>query len=164
MEHRCVEPECHGQFVAQRRSREIRVLIRSMRIRPLLSSRFPSSMHLPHLQTAMAGFFFDNPYRATFEDFASAEYRASTFTGQYTNLFSYWTADEGHLERLLIDRQNACYLSGPWEIINAAGSLYGEKCWLAELHREKQIPCDTLWLDIDHMDGYRVFTWNPAFP
>ena len=22
------------------------------------------------------------------------------------------------------------------------------------------IPCDVLYLDIDHMDGYRVFTWD----
>ena len=36
---------------------------------------------------------------------------------------------------------------------------------LAERHREDEIPCDALWLDIDYMDGYRVFTWNTdAFP
>jgi alpha-glucosidase len=22
------------------------------------------------------------------------------------------------------------------------------------------VPCDVLWLDIEHMDGYRVFTWD----
>ncbi len=27
-------------------------------------------------------------------------------------------------------------------------------------HREHDIPCDALWLDIEYMDGYRVFTWN----
>ncbi|KOF56563.1 alpha-glucosidase [Clostridium sp. DMHC 10] len=26
--------------------------------------------------------------------------------------------------------------------------------------REKDIPCDALYLDIDYMDGYRVFTWD----
>jgi alpha-glucosidase len=26
--------------------------------------------------------------------------------------------------------------------------------------RERGIPCDVLYLDIDHMDGYRVFTWD----
>ena len=34
---------------------------------------------------------------------------------------------------------------------------------LKELDRkfsEYKIPCDGLWLDIDYMDGYRVFTWN----
>ena len=28
-----------------------------------------------------------------------------------------------------------------------------------------EIPCDALWLDIEYMDGYRVFTWDTdAFP
>ncbi|NMF07255.1 glycoside hydrolase family 31 protein [Clostridium beijerinckii] len=31
---------------------------------------------------------------------------------------------------------------------------------IASTLREKDIPCDTLYLDIDYMDGYRVFTWD----
>ena len=31
---------------------------------------------------------------------------------------------------------------------------------LAKTFRDKQIPCDALYLDIDYMDDYRVFTWN----
>jgi alpha-glucosidase len=27
--------------------------------------------------------------------------------------------------------------------------------------RQRGLPCDALHLDIDYMDGYRVFTWNP---
>jgi alpha-glucosidase len=31
--------------------------------------------------------------------------------------------------------------------------------------RARRIPGDAIWLDIDHMDGYRVFTWHPSrFP
>ncbi|GAB3468001.1 glycoside hydrolase family 31 protein [Massilia terrae] len=31
--------------------------------------------------------------------------------------------------------------------------------------RKRQIPADVIYLDIDHMDGFRVFTWNPkTFP
>src|SRR5207247_9534606 len=31
--------------------------------------------------------------------------------------------------------------------------------------RTRDIPCDAIHLDIDYMDGYRVFTWNPQrFP
>jgi alpha-glucosidase len=31
--------------------------------------------------------------------------------------------------------------------------------------RERDIPCDVIWLDIDYMDGYRVFTFDPeGFP
>ena len=31
---------------------------------------------------------------------------------------------------------------------------------LAETFRTRQIPCDVIYLDIDYMDGYRIFTWN----
>lgn len=31
---------------------------------------------------------------------------------------------------------------------------------LAANFREKKIPCDSIYLDIDYMDGYRCFTWN----
>lgn len=33
---------------------------------------------------------------------------------------------------------------------------------IAETFREKEIPCDVLYLDIHHMDEYRVFTWHPT--
>ncbi len=36
---------------------------------------------------------------------------------------------------------------------------------LAAEFRRRGIPCDALWLDIDYMDRFRVFTWNAeAFP
>lgn len=36
---------------------------------------------------------------------------------------------------------------------------------VAETFRAKNIPCDVLWMDIDYMDGYRVFTFHPQnFP
>ena len=31
---------------------------------------------------------------------------------------------------------------------------------VAQRHRDDDIPCDALWLDIEYMDGYRVFTWD----
>ncbi|QZZ22926.1 glycoside hydrolase family 31 protein [Leptothermofonsia sichuanensis E412] len=31
---------------------------------------------------------------------------------------------------------------------------------LAQEFRQRQIPCDAIHLDIDYMQGYRVFTWN----
>jgi alpha-glucosidase len=36
---------------------------------------------------------------------------------------------------------------------------------VAQEFRRRRIPADVLYLDIDHMDGFRVFTWNPkTFP
>ena len=31
-------------------------------------------------------------------------------------------------------------------------------------YREEHLPLDVIYLDIDYMDGYRVFTWGPGFP
>ena len=36
---------------------------------------------------------------------------------------------------------------------------------IADTFRHKRIPCDVIWMDIDYMDGYRIFTFNPqSFP
>ena len=36
---------------------------------------------------------------------------------------------------------------------------------IADTMRIKKIPCDAIWMDIDYMDGYRIFTFNPkTFP
>jgi alpha-glucosidase len=36
---------------------------------------------------------------------------------------------------------------------------------VAREFRAREIPCDAVWLDIDHMDRHRVFTWDPVrFP
>ena len=36
---------------------------------------------------------------------------------------------------------------------------------VAKAFRARKIPCDVLWMDIDYMDGYRIFTFDPAkFP
>ena len=32
---------------------------------------------------------------------------------------------------------------------------------VADLLRKHQIPSDVIWMDIDYMDGYRIFTFNP---
>eukprot|EP00271_Cylindrocystis_brebissonii_P002380 TRINITY_DN12974_c0_g1_i1.p1 TRINITY_DN12974_c0_g1~~TRINITY_DN12974_c0_g1_i1.p1 ORF type:complete len:810 (-),score=150.92 TRINITY_DN12974_c0_g1_i1:473-2902(-) len=33
---------------------------------------------------------------------------------------------------------------------------------VASTFREKCIPCDVMWMDIDYMDGFRCFTFHPA--
>ena len=36
---------------------------------------------------------------------------------------------------------------------------------IADEFRRRRIPCDVIWMDIDYMDGFRVFTFNPSeFP
>lgn len=33
---------------------------------------------------------------------------------------------------------------------------------IAQNFRQHQIPCDVIWMDIDYMDGYRIFTFDPV--
>lgn len=35
---------------------------------------------------------------------------------------------------------------------------------VAKTFRDKKIPCDVIYLDIHHMDGYRVFTFGKTYP
>ena len=36
---------------------------------------------------------------------------------------------------------------------------------IATEFRNRNIPCDVIWMDIDYMDGFRIFTFNPSrFP
>lgn len=36
---------------------------------------------------------------------------------------------------------------------------------IADEFRKREIPCDVIWMDIDYMDGFRVFTFDPkGFP
>lgn len=66
-------------------------------------------------------------------------------------------------------------LTGTMELPPAWSMGYQQSRWsyfpedvvrnLANSFREKDIPCDVIYLDIDFMDGYRVFTWdNNRFP
>ena len=37
--------------------------------------------------------------------------------------------------------------------------------FIADNFRERRIPCDGIFLDIDYMDGFRIFTWDKSrFP
>lgn len=119
-------------------------------------------------QGASYGIFFDNTFRSYF-DF-----------GKEDNLKTSFWADGGELQYY--------YIHGPhmMDVVKRYSSLTGthklppkwalgyHQCrWsyypeakvreIAEGFRERQIPCDAIYLDIDYMDGYRCFTWNKKY-
>lgn len=128
----------------------------------------PFFYHQPSDRAAMAGFFFDNKRRARVEFSDPHEYRLHFHGGQYTeyvfagpamrDILAAYTTLTGRMlpPPIWTLGHHQCrwfpYTQGALE---ALGKEY----------REREIPCDVLWLDIDYMDGYRVFTWNnETFP
>ena len=116
----------------------------------------------------VAGFFVDNGYKANFEFEPSDLYRYSFNGGQYTEyVFA------GPTLREVLSAYTFVTGRMPVPPIWAIGHhqcrfhdyTQDKILDIGREYRERDIPCDVLWLDIGHMDGYRVFTWdNAKFP
>lgn len=128
----------------------------------------PFFYHLSAEGSAAAGFFVDNGYRARFDFSPAAEYGFHFLGGQYTE----YIFAGPQLSDILA---GYTWLTGRMQPPPLWSLGYHQCRWhaytqttleaLADQVRTHKIPCDTLWLDIDYMDGYRVFTWNQeAFP
>jgi alpha-glucosidase len=128
----------------------------------------PFFYHQGYPTGAMAGSFVDNAYRGGYEFSHKEEYRVHFAGGQYTE---YIFAGPRMPEILTA----YTWLTGRTAPPPLWSLGYHQCRWfdytqeavegLAQRHRDEGIPCDALWLDIDYMDGYRVFTWNTdSFP
>ena len=111
------------------------------------------------------GLYLNNSYRSAF-DFGATHAQALGIR-----------ADDGELDYYLIVGDPAAIVEGYTAITGRMGlppawALGYQQCrWsymssdivrdVARQFRERQIPCDTIVLDIDYMRGWRVFTWNP---
>ncbi len=116
----------------------------------------------------MAGFFIDNGYKAHFEFSHRDHYRYVFQGGQYTEYVFAGPSMPSILEgyTFVTGRMAAPPL---WALGNHQCRFheYDSKSFSAvgREYRERNIPCDVLWLDIGHMNDYRVFTWHPRrFP
>ena len=111
------------------------------------------------------GIFLDNSYRSHFD-----------FNSHGDGLTTVW-ADGGEFDYYFIygprlDEVASRYtrLTGVPELPPLWSLGYHQCRWsyypearvkeVATTFREKRIPCDAIYLDIDYMDGYRCFTWN----
>lgn len=117
------------------------------------------------LQGMAFGIFFDNTFKSRFD------------LGKENREYYYYEADDGNLDYY--------FIAGPemTDVIERYTALTGRtplpQLWTLGYHqcrwsyasearireiaagfRNHQIPCDALYLDIDYMDGYRVFTWD----
>ena len=116
------------------------------------------------------GIFMDNSYRSIFNFGAS------------NDRFSYFSAEDGEMDYYFIYHKNVAdiiksytWLTGRMEMPPIWALGYQQCRWsytpdsevlgIAKTFRDKKIPIDVIYLDIDYMDAYKIFTWNPKdFP
>jgi alpha-glucosidase len=112
---------------------------------------------------SLSGSFLDNGYKANFEFDSRDEYRIEFHGGQYTEYVFAGPSMKAVLEAYTFITGR---ISPPplwalghhqcrWHDYSAADVL-----GIGKQYRDRKIPCDVLWLDIEYMDAYRVFTWN----
>ena len=125
----------------------------------------PFFYHLPAdgSPQAAGGFFLDNGYKAYYEFSASDHYAIQFCGGQYTE---YVFAGPRLKDVLSAYSWVTGRMAAPpiWALgyHQCRWHPYSQETFLAlaDNLRKRQIPCDVLWLDIDYMDGFRVFTWD----
>lgn len=111
------------------------------------------------------GIFFDNTFK-TYFDFASEVHDQTSFWSEGGELQYYYI--HGPQMMGVVKRYHTLtgthYLPPMWALgyHQCRWSYYPESQVkdLARNFRERQIPCDAIYLDIDYMDGYRCFTWD----
>ncbi|MBX9243301.1 DUF4968 domain-containing protein [Actinotalea ferrariae] len=112
---------------------------------------------------AMAGSFLDNGYRVAYDFTAPHEYTISAAGGAWCEYVFAGPRMPDILEAYT-------WLTGRTALPPLWSLGFHQSRWhayhqdaveeLARRHRELDVPCDALWLDIEYMDGYRVFTWD----
>ncbi|CAH1000418.1 Oligosaccharide 4-alpha-D-glucosyltransferase [Neolewinella maritima] len=114
------------------------------------------------------GVFVDNSYRSHFDFNSNRDDLATVWTegGE----FDYYFINGPALDQVA---QRYAQLTGLPELPPLWALGYHQCRWsyypesrvkeLAATFRDKNIPCDAIYLDIDYMDGYRCFTWNKDY-
>jgi alpha-glucosidase len=111
------------------------------------------------------GYFFDNTFETVFD------------LGKENSDYYSFGAVDGDLDYYFIYGPSVKKVVGGYTFLTGTTPLpqmwtlgYQQCRWaytpekrlreVADTFRDRDIPCDVLYLDIDYMDGYRVFTWD----
>ena len=162
-----LNPSSSGEFTESRADDDPRSERTSTEFDPYYMS-IPFFFHQRKPSGAMSGSFVDNGYRGHYDFSSPEEYSVHFSGGQHTEyIFG------GPSMRDILDGYT--WLTGRMAVPPLWALGYHQSRWfgytqdaveaIATRHRDLDIPCDALWLDIEHMDGYRVFTWDAeVFP
>ncbi|XSG86620.1 MAG: glycoside hydrolase family 31 protein [Methylohalobius sp. ZOD2] len=133
---------------------------------PSFNNLYVSIPFVFSLQAGAAhGLLFDNTRRAAF-DLARTNADLSCFEATGGNLIYYVFC--GPTPRAVLARYTELTGRIPMPPLWALGNQQSRWSYRDESHvrrvarefRNRDIPCDVIHLDIDYMDGYRVFTWD----
>ncbi len=113
----------------------------------------------------MWGIYFNNSYRSVF-NFGASTHRYFSF-GAEGGYIDYFFIYANNFDELL---EKYTFLTGR-QFMPPLWSLGYQQCrWsyfpdsevlsIAKTFRERKLPADVIYLDIDYMDNYKVFTWN----
>jgi alpha-glucosidase len=111
------------------------------------------------------GLFFDNTHRLEFDLALEDENRA--YYGAEGGAIAYYVFC-GPTPREVVDRYTELTGRTPMPPLWSLGNQQCRYSYMNEREvrevangfRERDIPCDVIYLDIHYMDDYRVFTWN----
>jgi alpha-glucosidase len=116
------------------------------------------------------GLFLDNTWRTSF-DMGSEFPDVYSFgaEGGELNYYFFGGPDPKQVVSRFTELVGRIALPPRWALgyVQSRYSYYPESTvrFIAENFRHREIPCDGLFLDIDFMDGYRIFTWDKTrFP
>jgi len=119
--------------------------------------------HVSKENSMASASYFDNGYRMHFDMTNDKKYKVMAEGGQLTEYVFAGPTIQNILKNYT-DLTGVMQAPPLWSLGHhqCRWHNYSQKQWLelASIYRAKKIPCDTLWLDIDYMDEYRVFTWN----
>lgn len=112
------------------------------------------------------GIFLDNTFKTSFNFGASTDEKFSSFSVANGDL-NYYFFGASTVAGVIADYTK---LTGRMTMPPYWSLGYQQCRWsyfpestlmnVAQQFRDKKIPCDVLYLDIDYMDGYKIFTWN----
>ena len=116
------------------------------------------------------GVFFDNTHRVELDLANENEERSYFGAGGGDVVYYVFT---GPTPGTVLDRYTELTGRTPMPPLWALGNQQSRWSYetedevreIARQFRERDIPCDTIYLDIDYMDAFKVFTWNKeSFP
>jgi len=114
------------------------------------------------------GIFFDNTFRSFFDFNSSKDGNVKiSANGGAINYYFIYGPELNDIAEQYAQLTGTAELPPMWALgfHQCRWSYYPESRVreLADDFRTKRIPCDSIYLDIDYMDGYRCFTWNKDY-